>query len=131
MKASLIFFDTVSESANGTLRGAIGFASILLMYAALHACDAALFELDYKIGLTALLLCSSLGVFELESAASAVVLGALVSFVIFATVFLYNKTPKTLRNGVCYISAGMLVGIVANLMIWHLYWKNGHSFVGR
>ena len=122
MRAQLIFFDTRRESANGTLRGLIAFVAILVLYAAAHAAAPGLFDLDYRIVVTALLLCSCLGVFELQSAKSAAVLGALVSFVLFSVALLHGAAP---RAGVAYVSVGTLIGVAANLLVWRLYWRGG------
>ena len=125
MKSNIIFFDNSYESANGTLRGLIGFFSILILYSFLNYFNNKIFINDYKIVITALLLCCCLGVLELKNIKSAIILGGLISFVIFTLIFIYNDISKTITNGLQFILSGILIGIITNLIIWNVYWKNG------
>lgn len=125
MKSNIIFFDNSYESANGTLRGLIGFFSILILYSFLNYFNNKIFINDYKIVITALLLCCCLGVLELKNIKSAVILGGLISFVLFTLIFIYNDISKTITNGLQFILSGILIGIITNLIIWNVYWKNG------
>mgnify|MGYP000860367300 CR=1 FL=1 len=131
MKSRIIFFDNSYESANGTFRGLIGFFSILILYSLLHYSNTTLFKNDYKIVITALLLCSCLGVIQFENSRAAAVLGALVSFVIFSLIFVYSDIHKTIQNGLQFILAGILIGIITNLMIWKVYWETGIRIKGN
>ena len=131
MKSNIIFFDNSYESANGTFRGLIGFISILFLYKLFNRINPNLFKNDYKIVITALLLCSCLGVFELKNIKSAIVLGALVSFVIFSLIFIYSDINKTITNGLQFILSGILIGIITNLIIWNVYWNTDIRIKGK
>ena len=123
MRTTIVFFDNSYESANGTFRGLIGFLSILILYKLFNLYNSKLFKNDYKIVITALLLCSCLGVIELNNLMSTILLGGLVSFVIFSLIFIYNDTNKTISNGLQFILSGILIGIITNIIVWKLYWN--------
>ena len=130
MKADLIFFDNMYESANGTLRGLIGFISILILYKIFNTIDINLFKIDYKIVVTALILCCCLGVVKPPNKNTAIVLGGLIFFVFFSLIFIYSNIDKTYINSFVFILAGIIIGSISNYIIWVLYWNTSIRIKG-
>lgn len=130
MKANIIFFDTISESANGTLRGLIAFITVLLSYFFLHKIDKDLFYLDDKTVVMAIIMASMLGVIEPSDIKSVLLLGTLTGIVIFTLIYNYNSVNKTYQNTFLYLLAGSLIGLISNFIVWKLYWTTNLRIKG-
>ena len=125
MKAELIFFDNIYESANGTLRGLIGFISILILYYLLHNLNNKLFYFNYKIVITSLLISCCLGVIKPINIKTSLLSGALLGFVIFTLIGIYDSAINTSNmNLIIYILTGIIITSLVNLIVWKLYWTN-------
>ena len=125
MKAELIFFDTIYESANGTLRGLIGYISILILYYLLHNLNNKLFYFNYKIVIASLLISCCLGVIKPINIKTSLLSGALLGFVIFTLIGIYDSAINTSNmNLIIYILTGIIITSLVNLIVWKLYWTN-------
>ena len=79
-----------------------------------------------------LMMCSALGVIVPENVTQSIFFGACIGAVMFGAIAFYNCTmsgkkcdlKQTFKKIVILIAAGMILGIIANLIVYYSYWEN-------
>ena len=133
MKASLVFFDSQHESAYGTLRGLLAIVPLVVMYYILSLISKTNFPFGWWSVVFMLIMCSALGVIIPEDLKQSVFFGACVGAVMFGAVAFFECPRGTEQKCDLYemskrvgilISAGICIGIIANIIVYYAYWKN-------
>ena len=125
MIGRLVFFDSREQSANGTLRGLIGFlVGLFLAWLTMPV-------VDHRSLCWLLVMASAVGVFIPSSLSMALVYGACVGLVMFAAVaFSTNTTTPTKgflgiewKKVALEILRGIFLSVSMSLAVYLLYWR--------
>lgn len=131
MKTELIFFDSVKNSINGTIRGLIAFITLIIFDIIRFSATKTYPKNIFAMLLVYLIICSAIGVQLPKTYKETFVYSMLVGFVIYSVLNLYNlgfnnkvipdNTNSIIINTIINIILGTLSCILASSFIYIIY----------
>ena len=130
MKSSIVFFDNLNESANGTLRGLISLLTLLPIYYMISLTNPKLFVFSNGAPFWLLAMSCGIGVIEPKSIKEILFFGSCVGLIMFSLHAFWSLdnifSVTQLSNIVTQLLVGIVIACIASASVWYVYWNNNY-----
>lgn len=130
MKSSIVFFDNLNESANGTLRGLISLLTLLPIYYIISLINPKLFVFSNGTPFWLLAMSCGIGVIEPKSIKELLFFGSCVGLIMFSLHAFWSLDNlfsfTQLTNIVIQLLVGIIIACISSAIVWYIYWNNNY-----